>query len=76
MKKNPGAKPPTNAPAPLSEAIRTKLAALVKDAGEEPTRKRIGLARDTFARALGGLTISRGSSVIIAQALAGKAGGA
>jgi hypothetical protein len=55
--------------APLAGDLRSRLAAEVKRDGEENVRHRIGLARDSFARALGGLTIARGTAAIIRQAL-------
>jgi hypothetical protein len=58
-----------HAPAPLASDLRARLAAEVKRDGEENVRRRIGLARDSFARALGGLTIARGTAAIIRQAL-------
>ena len=58
-----------SAPAPLPAVLRSRLAAEVKKHGEETIRKRMTLARDSFARALGGLTISRGTAAIIQQAL-------
>ena len=53
--------------APLPDNLRKRLAAEVRRDGEEPTRKRYGLARDSFARALGGLTIARGTVAIIKE---------
>lgn len=58
-----------HAPAPLSPDLRARLAAEVQREGEENVRRRIGLARDSFARALGGLTIARGTAAIIRAAL-------
>jgi hypothetical protein len=58
-----------HAPAPLAPDLRARLAAAVERDGEENLRRRIGLARDSFARALGGLTITRGTAVIIREAL-------
>lgn len=58
-----------HAPAPLAADLRARLAAEVKRDGEENVRRRIGLARDSFARALGGLSIARGTAAIIASAL-------
>ena len=58
-----------HAPAPLPADLRARLAAEVERHGEETIRRQIGLARDSFARALGGLTIARGTAAIIRQAL-------
>lgn len=58
-----------HAPAPLVADLRSRLAAEVKREGEENVRRRIGLSRDSFARALGGLTIARGTEAIIRAAL-------
>lgn len=55
--------------APLAAELRASLVIEVKRDGEETIRKRIGLSRDSFARALGGLTIARGTEAIIRQAL-------
>jgi hypothetical protein len=63
-----------HAPAPLAADLRSRLAAEVKRDGEEKVRRRIGLARDSFARALGGLTIARGTAAIIRQALDASTG--
>jgi hypothetical protein len=75
MSKPKGAPAPkSNAPQPIPDALRAKLAAEVKRSGEEPTRKRIGLARDSWSRALGGLSVTRGTALVIAAALE-KGGG-
>lgn len=58
-----------HAPTPLAAELRARLAAAVEREGEEHVRRRIGLARDSFARALGGLTVARGTAAIIRAAL-------
>jgi hypothetical protein len=65
----PSASRTLHAPAPLAADLRARLAVEVQRDGEENVRRRIGLARDSFARALGGLTIARGTAALIREAL-------
>jgi hypothetical protein len=54
----------------LSLAVRTRLAAEVKSRGEAAVLAELECSRSTLARALGGLTVRRATSAM----LAGKVG--
>jgi hypothetical protein len=66
----------TNTPAtrkpngvPLPDDLRAKLIFLVREVGENAARARVGLSTNTFARALAGLTVYKGTIAIVREAL-------
>jgi len=61
-----GMKTPTTG-APLAETIRQQLSALVATQGEKEVAERIGFARQTLARSLCGLPVTRGTAAILRE---------
>lgn len=63
---------PSNIP-PLSDGERAALLAQVRTHGEPATVRRLGIPRQTLARALANLTLRAGSVLLIRNALANAA---
>jgi hypothetical protein len=62
LKRNPNS-------APVPDALRHELAALVDRFGEPAARRTVGLSRGAFARALAGLGVYPGTVALIRAAL-------
>lgn len=72
--RTPGGMPVPSRVPPLTDAERAALMLEVRRAGETAASKRLGLSRNTIARALARLKLLPGTTLLVRNALAAVAG--